>query len=77
MSYDSINTIKVSDHRPVFSQFLLKIKYDRSSIDEHDFVDLNNFKSIKMQEEIEEIFKSSKMREKNMGKNKSKACIIF
>lgn len=77
ISYDSINTMKGSDHRPVFSQFELKFKYDRESVDEHDIIDLNGFKSTKLKDEIDEIFQMSKKREKNLGKNKSKAWTIF
>jgi hypothetical protein len=65
--------VKVSDHRPVFSQFELKFEFDRESVDEHDLIDLKQFRSTKVQDEMEEIYKSSRMREKNMGKNKSKA----
>ena len=72
-SYDSINTIKTSDHRPVFSQFELKFVYNREDIDEHDIIDLNQFKSTKVRDEIEEVFKSSRMKQKNLGKTKSKA----
>jgi hypothetical protein len=73
ISYDSINTIKSSDHRPVFSQFELKFKYDEDSIDKHDIIDLSTAKTTKKEDEIKEIYKSSLMRDKNMGKNKSKA----
>jgi hypothetical protein len=77
ISYDSINTIKTSDHRPVFSQFELKFIYQADKVDKHDIIDLSKAKTTKLEDEINEIYKSSLVREKNMGKNKSKACVIF
>lgn len=77
ISYDSINTIKTSDHRPVFSQFELKFIYEADKVDKHDIIDLSKAKTTKLEDEINEIYKSSLVREKNMGKNKSKACVIF
>lgn len=61
----------------MFSQFELLFKYDRESVDEHDIINLNQFKSTKVRDEIDEIFSISKKREKNLGKNRSKACVIF
>ena len=72
-SYDSVNTIKTSDHRPVFSQFELKFSYNKDAVDKHDLIDLKQFMSTKVQDEIKELMKSSKSKNKNLGKNTSKA----
>ncbi len=63
-SYDSNNTIKISDHRPVFSQFEVKFEYDMSKVDKHDLIDLRKFASTKMKDEIDELIKTTKLREK-------------
>ena len=76
-SYDSVNTIKTSDHRAVFSQFELAFEYEKENVDKHDLIDLKQFMSTKVQDEIKELVKSSKIKNKNLGKNTSKACIIF
>ena len=76
-SYDSNNNIKISDHRPVFSQFEIKFDFDMNTVDKHDLIDLKKFASTKMKDEIEELIKSTKLREKELGKNKSKAWVIF
>lgn len=67
----------MSDHRPVFSQFELEFKYREESVDKHDLIDLKQFMSTKVQDEIKEVMKTSKMKNKNLGKNTSKACTIF
>lgn len=73
LSYDSNNNIKISDHRPVFSQFEVKFEFDMGTVDKHDLIDLRKFASTKMKDEIEELIKSTKLREKELGKNRSKA----
>lgn len=61
----------------MFSQFELKFIYEADKVDKHDIIDLSKAKTTKIEDEINEIYKSSLIREKNMGKNKSKACVIF
>ena len=76
-SYDSINTIKMSDHRPVFSQFELKFEFDDEVVQKEHIVDVPKVVDEKVKKQIKDVYAKSTMREKNMGKNKSKACVIF
>lgn len=67
----------MSDHRPVFSQFELKFEFDQDLLEKDQIVDVPAKVDEKTRKQIKDVYMKSTMREKNMGKNKSKACVIF